>query len=344
MWYSIKKTNYSFEIKKLKDTNDNLEVYFTKLLSCNPMNEESDKINYTLIENLDTITLPTCHNCKEDNPTYGLYKLHIKLGNHYDSIIVPYYPLVLRSLIKDMENLFCGCPCPKCDDCIESEELLNITFKTLLYFSITGSYYNEKLSKALRCIGCNLDKEMLCLLVSEKIYGSYTNKKFLKKILATFYIALYKSEITKDCNKEYHNDLFNYDKIKKCLSELGLDLDCLDNAFKNEDPITGDRWVFIDNRSRYIITKKDFIETDPPYNDYENNPIRSIKITSINLDSNSEINSSSKLQLDGIDVIVGQIISMIDIEDNKLVFISRDTNRSSESIFTWEVYEENKCS
>ena len=96
MWYSINNENYTFKIKKLTDEQGDLEVWFTKKLSCG---EDKIKLKETKSPSGElTITVP--------EKSFGLFELHIKSGRFEDTKIVPYFPTILKSIIEDLEKLF----------------------------------------------------------------------------------------------------------------------------------------------------------------------------------------------------------------------------------------------
>lgn len=335
MWYSIQRTNYTFKIKKLINEQSNLQVWFSKLKNCDVL-QQDEKINFTESKNEIEITLPDSLN-EHNESVYGLYNLNIKVGNHIDSKIISYYPHILKSLIDDLETIFCNCDCKDCKECDNKEEIIRVMFKTMLYYSLSGNVYVSTFGKALKCIDCELDKEALCLLLNEKIYGNYENTKFLKKLLGVFYLSFYFTEYYKNCNIEYINTNFNINKIKKCLSNLGLDIDCIRKQLEDKNPIVGDNFIFTENRQNRIITLQDLLNGSPKYSDYENTRFEYIVIDEIYLDSNEQ--NSSIIQFKGIPISVGQKILITDIENGDLIYIPRDTNRSSTSWFDWHPIE-----
>lgn len=357
MWYSIKKINHTFEITKVAKTNRPIETWFTKVFDCD-VEDNPIKINYQSdLHKINTyLKIPgksndkgllvhnitgneNCTDCWEHNIQNGLYKLHIKIGtDFYDTIIFPHYPVLFNNLIETLEKFFCGCLCDTCKDCKENESLMDVTYKTLLYYSLSGNYYQRKFGNALKCVDCNLTEEATCLVLNEQLYGSHNNKKLLKKLLAVFYLSFYGAENYSTCSKEATANVFNLKKIKRCLENLGLDVDCILKSFKNEEPITGDSFIYLDNRASAIIGLEYFIQTSPIYFDAENDQINFIKITKLNLSkgSNNGVENFAQLLLLGNPVYEGQIIDFSDILSNNLVYVSRDTNRNSESWFEWE--------
>lgn len=333
MWYSINNENYTFKIKKLTDEQGDLEVWFTKKLSCG---EDKIKLKETKSPSGElTIIVP--------EKSFGLFELHIKSGRFEDTKIVPYFPTILKSIIEDLEKLFCKCNCEDCEDCVSREDLLNVLFKTTLYYSLSGNYYSKIFSEIVSCVGCDLDKEMLCVLSSENFYGNYkVNLKFLKKLLAIYYLSFY---IT-DNNKETKINVYNYNKIKRCLSSLNISNECikkstgvdLDNPtvpnVNTKDNIynrTLDNVLYTENRVAAVITSNYFLDG---YYDSENREIKKVVIKNITLDRDGT--SVDRLVYNDVDVVEGQEIPFQDIIDNKLKYIPRNVDKSTNSYFMWD--------
>lgn len=338
MWYSLLKEKNKITIKKTIGTilePEPLVAWFTKDFVCDKQNIEINKTSPTHGEVILNIPEVGSIITNDDIAKYGLYRLHIQQGNHYDSIVFPNYQPLLESLVKDLENLLCGCPCKECDDCVDRQGLLDITFKTIFYYTLTGGYYSQKFSKALNCLGCGLEAENICLLTSEIMYGNKNSTKFLKKLLATFYLAFYHTENNVNCNHTFVNDIFNIDKMYSCLDKLGIDYKCVEEQMKNAKPVGGDNYIIIENRQERVFKREDFIYTSPIYRDLQNRPINSIIITQISLDTRGE--NTAKLLYRNEPVEVGQEITMEDIDNGLLKYVSRDTDTSTNSYFLWEI-------
>lgn len=332
--YSIKRKSYTFTISKIIELDNDIEAWFTKYNSCDYESEEK-KISYTRGFKEVKISLPNAYG--DFSKDYGLYKLHIRVGNHYQFKIIPFYPNILKSLVEDLEKLLCGCPCNDCDNCTDDSEYLNTSLKTMLYYSLSGNYYSDTFGKAIKCVDCDLDEKAVCMLLNEKIYGNSFNKETLKKILAIFYLSFYFMENFSNCDTEYANNIFDFEKIKPCLKKLNIDIECIKKQLKNKQHKFGDNFITTENRTPIIIRKKDLLETSPSYADKEPGYIDFIKIKKINLGHGD--NSSDMITLKGTPIYEGQLISILDIENNQLVYTPRDTNRSSESWFTWEAVD-----
>lgn len=336
MWYSIQKINYTFKLKKLIDEESNIQVWFSKKRNCNIL-QNDDKINFIESKNEVEISLPNSLE-KHNESIYGLYTLNIKVGNHEDSIIISYYPHILENLISDLEDIFCECDCIDCENCDNKEKILKVLFKTLLYYSLSENVYVNNFAKALKCIECDLDEESVCLLLKEKIYGDYKNINLLKKLLAIFYLSFYFTEYYKNCNIDFTSNIFNINKIKKCLINLGIDIDCLKNNLENKELIIRDNIIFTENRTEKIITLQDLINNHSKYENFGNTRFEYIIVEDIFLDTGDN-NTSSKILLDGNPIYNKQEISVVDIENGLLKYIPRDTNRNSTSWFTWTPVE-----
>src|SRR5210317_1332648 len=75
----------------------------------------------------------------------------------------------------------------------------------------------------------------------------------------------------------------------------------------NDAPTADDSTVFADEDIAYVFDASDF-----GYSDIESDPLNRIRITSLE--------SSGSLQLDGVDVVLNQVITRADIDADKLKF------------------------
>ena len=327
MWYSIKKDNYNITVRKETTEDDVLKVWLENHFSCSEGKTTPNK----LIDNKEiNITIPNSNE-------FSLYELHIEVGRHKAVELIPYYPTLFKDLIEDLEYVLCQCACQDCEECIDGRELLSITTKTILYYSLTSSVYKSVFSKALECIGCDVNEKAICLLLSQKIHGNKLNTKLLRKLLGVYYLTFYFYENINICNKDYNNSIFKFDKIEKCLISMGLDIKCVKDKLETSIIVTGDYNLLIDNRSTKVIGKECFLETSPLYKDELNRTIKKIKINKIDLSGKDD--NKDKLTLDGVDIYEGQIINFKDIESGKLIFTAKNSDKDSKSSFDWSVVD-----
>lgn len=350
MWFALNKDKNTIKIKKMTSDLEDLEVVLKKIGTCGSDVIIESKTQSGINAEI-TIELPYPNNSQVSNPcentvniqnslqdTFdksGLYELYIKVGNHEETLQIPNYPRLLKDIIKDIEKLLCKCNCQDCDDCYEDgKTLLDVLFKAMFYYSLSGEYYQSSYSKGLKCLACDLNDYSICMIMSRVVTGNTTNIKLVKELIALFYLVFYYTENKYNCNKEFVNEIFNFNNMMNCINKIGINIECVRKALENRPPRTGLSVLLAPNRTQKIVDKSYFLDTDKIYRDPENDFIYKIKITKIVLDESD--NLSDKLQLDGVDVVVGQEIDFSDIENNKLVFIPRDTNRASNSYFEWE--------
>ena len=368
LWYSLKRENWNITIKKehrYKDTGY-IKYWLVKRDDCdNTFEEKVFGKTYTENVNVNQVTvnlkslidaqISKERNISAEKDLYGqgVYELHFKLiqakktgvEEPFEVILgseakktFPYYPQILDSLVDDLENVLCGCPCSNCDGCVDDKKLLNVTSKVLLYYTLSGEYYQSKFGQALNCISCSLSKEAVCILLNEQIRGgSELNKKFLKKILAIFYISFYLMEIGRNCVtyteingqrvKQDWTTNFHFEKIKKCLEGLGIDLECIRKHTDNSEARYAD-FPFYVGRNTQIIDYKYF---NDHYSDFEDEEINQIMIYDVN-------HGDGELKYNGRRINNYVIIPFQDIIDNKLTYEANGRG-NTEANFKWKVSE-----
>lgn len=364
LWYSVKRENWDITIKKeqrykntglikywliKRDSCDNTfkeKVFAKTYLSGTNVNEV--KIDLQKLIN-DQIAKEKESSAEKDLYGQGVYELHFVLVESKKEGVeeknerilggeatktFPYYPQILASLADDLESVLCGCPCSNCDGCVDDKKLLNVTTKVLLYYTLSGEYYQSKFGQALNCISCSLSKEAICILLNEQIRGgSELNKRFLKKILAIFYISFYLMEVGRNCTVEENGKVqdwttnFHFDKVKRCLEGLGIDLDCIRKHTDNSEARYAD-FPFYVGRNVQTIDYKYF---NDHYSDFEDEEINQIMIYDVN-------HGDGELRYNGIRINNYAIIDFSEIIAGKLTY-QANGNGNTEANFKWKVSE-----
>nr|DAW74679.1 MAG TPA: hypothetical protein [Bacteriophage sp.] len=344
MWYSLKKEGNTITVKKEITSTDKLVVKLIRLDNCsdNVLIEEKNDLSQvivtipTTIADIEKSTYYNIINTPRLKTVSGIYQLQIKIGNYFDSIEYPNYSVLFKSVIEDIEKVLCKCPCQDCPDCKDDNKtLLDVVFKTLLYYSLTGKYYQSKLSKLLSCISCELSEESICIVLNEAVKGNYHNIKLLKKLLAIYYLAFYYTDNNTTCQATKINKTYNFDKIRGCLINLGVDLNCIIRKSQQSVTSTGDYHIYLTSYDNIPLNKKYFFETLPQYSDSFNRPISKIQIFNINMQVDGA--NKDRLVFNNIDVVENQEIDFSDIENNKLVFIPGRINTNNTSTFDWRI-------
>lgn len=344
MWYSIDRKDNTVKVKKEISTDERIKVKLVRLDNCGNVTILSD-VNATSevtismpqdINDLNNTSLYNIVKVSDIRNVSGIYQLQITLGNYKDIVEYPNYNILLKSVVEDIENILCKCPCEDCPDCKEDNKtLLDVTFKVILYYSLTGKYYQSKLSKLLSCIGCELKEESICLIVNSVINGNKQNIILLKKLLAMYYLAFYHTDNSTNCQTTSINTIYKYNSIKGCLVNLGIDLNCIDRKLQDSLTSTGDSHIFLTSYDNVIVGKRYFIETLPQYFDSFSRPIKKIKIFNINMQV--EGTNKDRLVFNNVDVTEGQEIEFSDIENNKLIFIPAQITADKISTFDWRI-------
>ena len=364
LWYSVKRENWNIIIKKeqrykntglikywlvKRDSCDNTfkeKVFAKTYLSGTNVNEV--KVDLQKLIN-DQIAKEKESSAEKDLYGQGVYELHFVLVESKKTGVeeknervlggeatktFTYYPQILESLVDDLESVLCGCPCSNCDGCVDDKKLLNVTTKVLLYYTLSGEYYQSKFGQALNCISCSLSKEAICILLNEQIRGgSELNKRFLKKILAIFYISFYLMEVGRNCTVEENGKVqdwttdFHFDKVKRCLEGLGIDLDCIRKHTDNSEARYADFPFYVGRNVQTI----DYRYFNDHYSDFEDEEINQIMIYDIN-------HGDGELRYNGTRINNYVIIDFSEIIAGKLTY-QANGNGNTEANFKWKVSE-----
>lgn len=337
MWYTIKRTKNIFTISKTGVNPVNVVVY--KQDSC---------LNDTFVEVIPLQTTSTSIDVTLSKGD-GVYKFVISslVGRDVESvdILIPYYDGMLVSLIQDIDNILCGCECKTCDDCNDTDKNLStVLLKLISYYTITSNYYSAFLDAAFKCLKCSIVDANECIILNEKVVGNSDNTMLLKRIVALYYLAFYFAEFKSTTDTNYINTKFNYEKIKKCINALGIDIQCiLDNindmglftitssAYINRPPSeVGDFSMTVNNRAETVLTAAMFTtSTTPAYADPEGDAADAIRIDSLPATGQLLYNSNP--------VTVGQVITIADINGGLLKYVSPNQNAQIASNFNFSV-------
>ena len=321
MWYLIKKCNNKITVKKTGEQNITVSLFSKK--SCSEI-EEWDLITTITVTSISDINIPNIDN---------VYKITLYNGiDNIEKVFVNYSNL-LKSTIEDIQYVLCGCQCESCEDCTEnSEELNNTLLKANFYYLLNSNKYQKYFNAFYKCNECELLNINSCLILNEKIHGKSDNSILLKKILSAFYLSFYFYEKEIFEITECQNSIFNYETIKKCISKLGINIKCIEDniSSSNQPPVIGNNTIILNNRQNKIFNLIDFTSnTTPPYYDEENDVLDSIQIKELNL------SPDTYLKLNGINVIINQIITVNQITNGLLTYITKDTDNSITSNFKW---------
>lgn len=259
-----------------------------------------------------------------------------------------YFDGLLYSLINDIEHLLCNCECISCDDCYENDkEVSDTLLKLISYFTVTNKYYNGYFQAAYECLECSIIDANQCLLLNEKVIGKTENILLLKKTVALYYLTFYYAEYAQaitDEEKAYVDLKFKFLKIKKCIANLGINIQCIiDNItnmalftvnsglYSNQAPSQiGNYSLNVNNRATTFLTVAMFTtSTTPPYLDPEGDLAQAIRVDSLP--------ATGTLLYNNIPVTIGQIITVVDIAANLLKYVSPNQNLLASSSFNFSV-------
>lgn len=282
----------------------------------------------------------------------GKYTLVFDDSNTQSTVVIKDYKILRDSLIEDLFEVLCGCDCG-CSDCSDlgnddCKLLLSLTTKMKGYIALTspmGSAFLEAIQNNTLCL---MEQELQCNIGKEKMTGlSIFDEVFLKKLLALDYLALYFFEelntSTEDIN--YLNKVFRKDSLFCCIKSLGINILEIENLIKdnmgnftinsgayiNQPPSqVGDNTISVDNRASTILTLAMFTtQTTPTYADPENDPVDAVRIDTLPADG--------VLELNGTPVTAGQVIDVVDINNDLLVFNSPNQDALDSDTFTFSL-------
>lgn len=245
------------------------------------------------------------------------------------------YICLQHSLIENIYYTLCDCDC-ECSDCDSDCEYTLMThakmqaYKRLI--NPEGQAFFDAINTTVKCL---IEKPIYCSVTEEMIRGSATyNEKLLKQFLALDYLALYFFELSMACltaDKQYITDKFNTEQLFCCINSLGIDIKEIENiiedmaqmtinsgSYVNQAPsAVGNNTIAVSNRAVTILTLAMFTTlTTPAYADPEGDPVDALRVDTLPVDG--------VLKLNGVLVLLGDIISAADINLNLFTYESPD--------------------
>lgn len=340
MWYSI---NFKDNLISVKN-NTTDEVYITVSIneSCNDVFEEV--IPKSLVDFEEQFKLPLRD---------GLYRVVVDrvIDNFLietDEYIYPYYGELLNTIIEETQYFLCGCECENCDDnCNKNEKTyLSLILKMFSYYTLLHSYYPRFYETIFKCLRCSILDINKCILINEKVIGESQNEELFKKLVSSLYTAFYLAEYYNTDDKEYIDNKFKFDKIKKCILVTNTDMECITKQIENNMGIfqvtfdrydnkppteVGDYSTGAGNRAVLTINPNMFTSlTTPVYADPENDAAQAVRIDSL-------ATNGAVLKLGGTPVTVGQVILMTTIASGTLTLEGPNQDAVAVSTFTFSV-------
>jgi len=282
----------------------------------------------------------------------GIYK--IKLDRLTSNTIVesvediyPYYGMLIRSIIQEMEYFLCGCDCDTCDDCNKDEKLsLSVILKAFSYYVLMYKFYPKFYDAVFKCLNYSIQEINTCILIDEKVIGNAQKEDLFKKIISSFYLAFYFSEFYGASDTSIIDKKFKYDKLIKCIKINNTDIDCIKNnidnnmglfsiqfgQYINQPPdVVGDYSTSAVNRAVVTLTPAMFTTlTIPAYHDPEGDIAQAIRIDTL-------ATNGAVLTYNNNPVTVGQIITISDIAANMLKITGPNQDAIANSTFNFSV-------
>lgn len=340
MWYNIKFKDNLIDIKNLSFT-ESLYVTISITETCD------DSIFETIINRQEVNSEQQFRLPQRD----GLYKILLEQAvttTETSEFTYPYYGNLLEAIIDETEYFLCNCDCIDCsDECNKDEKTyLSLMLKAFSYYTLLYRYYPRFYDAVFKCLNCSILDISKCVLLNEKVTGDTDNNQLFKKIISSMYTSFYYAEYYNTADKEYINNKFKYDKIKKCILVTNTDIECITNQIENNMGIfqvvfdnyvnlppseVGDYSTTAGNRAVLTVTPAMLTTlTVPVYQDPENNPAQAMRVDS--LATNGAI-----LKLGANPVTIGQIILISTIATNALTLSGPDADALTTSTFNFSI-------
>ena len=343
MWYKLTIVD---NILKVKNLSSETSVYISVFISENCKENYKEVIKSTLVDFEETFKLPFID---------GKYK--IKIDRVVENTIIdtveyiyPYYGLLLKSIINDLEKLLCNCKCKDCDDCVKDEQsILKIFLKSFSYYTLMYKYYPRFYDAIFNCNDCDILETTNCIIINEKVLGNFNNEKLLYKILSAFYYSFYYAEYynaNTEEDKLLINNKFKINIISKCKDLDNTNIDCLTKQIENNMGLfqitfysyinrppteVGDYSSTAGNRATLVLTPTMFTTlTTPVYADPEGDAAQAVRIDSL-------ATNGATLMLGSNPVTVGQIITMTTIAGGTLTLQGPNQDLIAVSTFNFSV-------
>lgn len=190
----------------------------------------ADCYNYTEIS---TGTLAPAELSTITPVTDGEYKLEITdatLTVNTETII--YFVNLITSFVYDVVLIVCGCA-PDCTESYSDDALTLAAYnKMLTTYSFMWDDFNVAIGITSNEIKCLMMNPIQCLQDSEKILGISSSSLLNKQLISLYYLAFYFTEkgaaIDQD-EIDYIALKYKYSSIAPCLSQLGINLNSIEN-------------------------------------------------------------------------------------------------------------------
>lgn len=268
-----------------------------------------------------------------------------------DTIYIKHYLKLQISIIEGILDNICDCKCG-CE-CSEEKnpycQLLMLRAKMDVYKRLmnpSGTAFYDAVHSYVKCL---IEKPIYCAVNKEIILGEKEcNEEIIKQMLALDYLAIYFFEMAQVClteDKDYIREKFYTKTIFCCIQSLGIDVGDIEElinenmgtftinsgAYVNQPPsAVGDYSISVANRAVTTLTLAMFTTlTTPAYSDPEGDAAQAVRIDTLPADG--------VLKLSGVNVTVGQIIPVADINAGNLVYESPNQDALDTDTFNFSL-------
>lgn len=255
---------------------------------------------------------------------------------------------IIQGVIDNLCDCKCGCECGKAEDGLCN--LLMLKAKLDVYKMLINPQGVAFFNAVYKHVQCLINKPVYCAVNEEIILGeSKCNEEIVKQIIALDYLAIYFFEMAQSClteDKEYIKNKFKTKTIFCCIQSLGIDIgdieELIENnnmglftinngAYVNQPPSqVGDYTLSVANRAVTTLSLAMFTSlTTPAYADPEGDAAKEIRVDTLPVDG--------VLKLSGLNVTLGQIILVADINAGNLTYESPNQDALDSDTFSFSI-------
>lgn len=152
-----------------------------------------------------------------------------------------FYNNLLLSFLTVAQKVLCGCTISRdCNDDATAEEYLDAFMKAYAFGSVNNPMYKDYFNIIAEDSACAFNNDVLCTMLTEKVYGKEDPRSIMLKILAYYYCAFYFKDkyMTADAEElVYLNSKYKFDTISKCMRKIGIDPASVITLFESDSTV-----------------------------------------------------------------------------------------------------------
>lgn len=209
--------------------------------------------------------------------TDGEYSVLLDDGDTTQTFTIKTFENLLASLIREFENILCGCSkCNDCEECESCEDFMQTLVKSFSFYSLNFPLYQAFSNSLITNTYCDLLGLVNCVLIKERVYGKAEVRDIIMKIIRDYYGTFYYKDLAMavdDEEKEYVSTKYKAPKILKCIRKLGTNpSQILDDTEANSKVYFWQLASISDDINDVIpLISQPYLDTKPnlPFTDFE---------------------------------------------------------------------------